>query len=177
MLYRKKLLLRIISLFNKIRLQPVNNFIYRMTPSAIKINETIFHFSKSHKKELCSTVAFFFLTWFLMSLESFVILKLIKVDVNIFQIIVIESLTSFVRMIFFFIPGTVGPQDVAIIILFNLSGISDAQTNALVFLLFKRLKEFFWIVIGYILLFLLGINPYKLIKGKKIGLTPVNENL
>lgn len=177
MLYRKKLLLRLFSFFNKIKLQSVKNFICRIIPSVIKINDTISHFSKSHKKELFSTVALFFLTWFLMSFESFVILKVIDVDVNIFQIIVIESLISFVRMIFFFIPGAVGAQDVVVIILFNLSGIPDAQTNALVFLLFKRFKEFFWIVIGYILLIILGISPYKLIKDKKIDFTPVKETL
>jgi uncharacterized membrane protein YbhN (UPF0104 family) len=112
-----------------------------------------------------------------MSFESLVILKVIGVDVDIFQIVVIESLISFVRMIFFFIPGAVGPQELVIIMLFKITGISDPQINAIAFILFKRIKEFFWVVIGYILLIMLGISPYKLIKSKKIGFAPAEEIL
>jgi uncharacterized membrane protein YbhN (UPF0104 family) len=161
----------------KINLRPVQSLTHKIMQPAISINKIISLFSGTHKKDLGLTMAFFFLTWILMSFESLVILRVIGVDSNIFQIILIESLISFVRMIFFFIPGAVGPQDVVIIVLFNLVGISEPESNAVLFILLKRVKEFFWIVSGYILLFFLGISPYRLIKRKRIEFRPVKENL
>jgi len=177
LIYRRHFLLNLMRYLERINIKPVKDFVEKIKQPVIEINNTVSHFSINHKKDLCVTLAFFFLTWLLMSFESLIILKVIGVDVDIFQIVVIESLISFVRMIFFFIPGAVGPQDVVIIILFNLSGISDPQSNALVFLLFKRVKEFFWIAIGYILLIILGISPYDLIKSKKIDFLPAKEIL
>jgi hypothetical protein len=177
MIYRKNLLIKAIYLFKKIKLQPVKNLVCKILPSVIKINEITSLFSKEYKRDLVIAVTFFFTTWILMALESLVILKVIGVDADIFQVILIESLISFVRIIFFFIPGAVGPQDVTVIILFNLAGISDSQSTALLFVLLKRTKEFFWIITGYILLLLLGVHPYKLIKGKKIQFIPLKEDL
>lgn len=177
LIYKKYLLLNLLKYLERINLRPVKGFINKIKQPVIEINKTISHFSKKHKKDLCLTVVFFFSTWFLMSLESLIILKVIGVDVNIFRIVVIESLISFVRMIFFFIPGAVGPQELVIIILFKITGISDPQINAIAFLLFKRLKEFFWVVVGYILLIMLGISPYNLIKSKKIEFAPAKEIL
>ena len=70
-------------------------------------------------------------------------------------------------MLFFFIPGALGPQDAAIILLFNLSGLPDPVTNAFLFALLKRSKELLWIITGYILLIFLGVMPYKLIRSKQ----------
>jgi uncharacterized membrane protein YbhN (UPF0104 family) len=104
-----------------------------------------------------------------MSLESLVILKVIGIDASIFQMILIEALVSIVRMSFFFIPGAVGPQDAALIILFNLVGLPDPAVNAVLFVILKRSKELIWIIVGYLLLMLLGIKPGKLRKEKKLN--------
>lgn len=177
MLYRKNLLIIILDIFNKVNFRPLKNFISKINPSVIRINETISIFSRLNKRDLGLTIIFFFSTWILMAIESLIILRMIRASADIFQVILIESLISFVRMIFFFIPGAVGPQDVVIVILFNLVGISDPQSNAIVFVLLKRAKEFIWIVTGYILLLLIGVRPFKLILSKKIELTPVKETL
>lgn len=177
MLYRKNLLIILLDFFNKFNFQPLKNFICKINPSVIRISETISLFSKSNKKDLYVTIIFFFATWILMAVESLVILKILGVSADIFQVILIESLISFVRMIFFFIPGAVGPQDIVVIILFNLVGISDPQSNAILFVLLKRVKEFFWIAAGYFLLLLIGVRPYKLIQTKKIELAPIKETL
>ena len=177
LLYRKNLILKCVHLFKKIHLKPIQRLLHKIDQPANNINKTISLFSVAHKRELGLTIAIFFSTWILMSLESLVILQVIGVNSNILQVIIIESLISFVRMIFFFIPGAVGPQDVLIIILFNLVGIPNPESNAVLFVLLKRIKELFWIVTGYILLIMLGVRPYRLIKSKRIDFTPVKENL
>lgn len=177
LLYRKNLLLSLLGPLKRLNLKPVRRFCNKVSRYIYEINQTLNRFSKVNKKELGITIVFFFFTWNLMSFESLIILMLIGVDVNICQMIVVESLISIVRIIFFFIPGAVGPQDVVIIILFNLVGITDPHTNAVLFVLFKRIKEFFWIITGYIILILLGISPKKLINNKQVDLKPVSENL
>lgn len=177
LLYRRNLLISLLGIFERLKFKSVKNICDKIRDNVYEINQILNSFSKGNKKDLGLTILFFLLTWFLMSFESFIILKILGVDVNILQMIVVESLISIIRMIFFFIPGAVGAQDIGIVILFNLSGISDPQTNAVLFILFKRIKEFFWIITGYTILILLGISPRKIIKNKKFDLSPASENL
>jgi uncharacterized membrane protein YbhN (UPF0104 family) len=169
LLYRKNLLLWILFLLEKVKFRKVEKVLCRIKQQVVDINNIISVFSQNHKTNLFLTVAFFFLTWILMSLESLVILKVIGIDASIFQMILIEALVSIVRMSFFFIPGAVGPQDAALIILFNLVGLPDPAVNAVLFVILKRSKELIWIIVGYLLLMLLGIKPGKLRKEKKLN--------
>jgi uncharacterized protein (TIRG00374 family) len=177
LLYRRNLLINLLVFFERLNFKFTKGICDKIRNNVYEINQALNLFSKGQKKDLGITIFFFLLTWFLMSFESFIILTILGVDVNILQMIVVESLISIIRMIFFFIPGAVGAQDIGIVILFNLSGISDPQTNAVLFILFKRIKEFFWIIAGYTTLLLLGISPSKLIKNKSVDLRPASENL
>jgi len=166
LLYRKNLLLLVIRLLEKIDLKIVRKVLDKVREPVIDINNTISVFSRNHKTKLLLTVGFFFFTWILMSFESLVILKIMGIDASIFQMILLESLISIVRIIFFFIPGALGPQDAGLIILFNLAGLPDPIVNAFLFVFLKRSKELVWIITGYILLMFLGIKPRKLFKEK-----------
>ena len=167
-LYRKNLLLLIIHLFEKINLKVVRKVLDRIRKPVIEINNTISIFSRNHKTKLLLTVVFFFFTWILISFESLVILKVMGIDASIFQMILIESLISIVRIFFFFIPGAFGPQEVGLIILFNVAGLPDSITNAFLFIFLRRSKELVWIIVGYILLMFLGIRLGKLFKEKRV---------
>jgi hypothetical protein len=167
LIYRRNFLLKLFHLLEKISLRPVKNFVEKIRKPANDISNAISIFSLNHKKRFCLTIAFFLLSWFLMSAESLFILKIIGIDARIPQVILIESFISFVRIIFFFIPGALGPQDAAIILLFNLSGLPDPAVSAFLFVLLKRSKEIFWIITGYILLIYLGVKPVKVIRHKQ----------
>jgi Lysylphosphatidylglycerol synthase TM region len=169
LLYRKDLLLWVIRFLGKIELRIVTKIVDKIRQPVIDINNTISIFSRNHKTKLLLTVTFFFFTWILMSFESLVILKVMGIDANISQMILIESLISIIRMGFFFIPGALGPQDAGLIILFNLVGLPDPILNAFIFVFLRRSKELVWIIAGYILLMLLGIRPGKLFKGNRMN--------
>lgn len=177
LLYRKNLLLWIIRFLGKINLRIVGNILDKIRQPVIDINKTISIFSRNHKTKLLLTVSLFFFTWVLLSLESLVILKVMGINATISQMILIESLISIIRICFFFIPGALGPQDAALIILFNLVGIPDPILNAFIFVFLKRSKEFVWIIVGYILLMLLGIRPGKLFKGNRMNFASSGEVL
>lgn len=167
MLYRKNLLLLLIRMMAKIKLQRVSRIVEKIRKPVIDINNTISLFSRENKTRLFLTILLFLFTWVLMAFESLVIVTLMGIEASIFQMIFIESMISFVRMAFFFIPGAVGPQDISIIFLFKLTGLPDPLTNAFIFTLLKRSKELFWIIIGYILLLFMGIVPHRLFAAKQ----------
>ena len=171
LLYRKNLLLWVIRFLGKIHFRVVRNILDKIRQPVIDINNSITIFSQNHKTKLLLTIAFFLFAWILLSFESLLILKLMGIDANISQMILIESLISIIRMCFFFIPGALGAQDAGFIILFNLVGFPDPILNAFIFVFLKRFKELFWIIVGYILLILLGIRPGKLIKEDRINFT------
>jgi len=162
LLYRRNLLLHIMDGLDKINVKIVKKFSNKIRYSSIEINETLSSFSKEKKSGLFLSTLFFFCTWIIMAFESLVILKVMGIDASIYQTIMLESLISIVRIVFFFLPGAVGPQDVSIIMIFNLAGLPDPMVNSILFVVFKRLKELIWIIIGYILLIYFGVGINKL---------------
>jgi len=168
LLYRKNLLLHTIRLFEKFNLKIVKKMVEKIRQPVIEIDNLISGFSRNHKTRLLITLVFFFLTWILISFESLVILKVMGINASIFQMILIESLISIVRVCFFFIPGAIGPQDAGLIILFTMTGLPDPVANAFLFVIIRRIKELVWIVVGYILLMFLGAKLGNLIKESKM---------
>ncbi len=166
-LYCKNLLLHVINLLEKINLKMVRQLLNRIRQSSLEINYTLNSFYKDHKKKLLLTLIFFLFTWVLMAFESLLILKVIGIEADIFQMIALESLISLVRIAFFFLPGAAGPMDLSIIMIFNLVGVPDPLQNSVLFVILKRLKELFWIITGYIVLLVLGVEIKQLIKAKK----------
>ena len=174
-IYRKNLLPKLISLPEKCGYKFLKKISKPLLGPAAEINKTLSGFSRNNKKNLFLTFVFFFLTWILMSFESLIILKVMGINASLYQTILIESMISFVRIVFFFIPGAVGPQDVGIIFLFNLAGLPDPLLNAFLFVFLKRSKELFWIITGYILLVFLGFAPRKIFSLKQADLVSDGE--
>jgi len=162
LLYKKDLLLRSIWFLEKVNLKSLKKFLKKIREPSIQINKTLSNFYKDYKIRLVTTTVFFFSTWILMAFESLIILKIMGINVNLFQMILLESLISFVRMIFFFLPGAAGPQDLSIIMLFTIAGLPDPLLNSFLFVILKRCKELFWIITGYILLIYCGVQPDKI---------------
>ncbi len=162
LLYKKDLLVRSIRVLEKVNLKSLKKFLKKIRKPSIQINNTLSNFYKDYKLRLITTTVFFFSTWTLMAFESLIILKIMGINANLLQMILLESLISFVRMIFFFLPGAAGPQDLSIIMLFTITGLPDPLLNSFLFVILKRAKELFWIITGYILLIYCGVQPQKI---------------
>ena len=96
--------------------------------------------------------AFFLCGWLCESLESFLILKLLGVELDFFSIASIEVLLSFLKNVLFVLPAGIGIQDVGYVSCLSALGVSDALTLGAAFSALKRGKELFWAAIGYALL-------------------------
>ena len=95
---------------------------------------------------------FFLCGWLCEALESFLILKLLGVELDFFALASIEVLLSFLKNVLFVLPAGIGVQDVGYVSCLSALGVPDALTVGAAFSTLKRGKELFWAAVGYALL-------------------------
>ena len=95
---------------------------------------------------------FFLCSWLCEALESFLILKLLGVELDFFALASIEVLLSFLKNVLFVLPAGIGVQDVGYVSCLSALGVPDALTVGAAFSALKRGKELFWAAVGYALL-------------------------
>jgi uncharacterized protein (TIRG00374 family) len=99
-------------------------------------------------------VAFFWILagWFAEAGETWVLLRLLGVELSFAAVLAFEPVVSFARSAAFFIPAGLGVQDAGYMAFLKQAGIPDAVNRAAAFVLLKRFKEIIWIAVGWILL-------------------------
>jgi len=95
---------------------------------------------------------FFLCGWLCEALESFLILKLLGVELDFFALASIEVLLSFLKNVLFVLPAGIGVQDVGYVSCLTALGVPDALNVGAAFSALKRGKELFWAAVGYALL-------------------------
>jgi len=107
---------------------------------------------QSHVRGLVVAFVWILAGWFAEAGESWVLLKLLGVDLSFAAVLAFEPVVSFARSAAFFIPAGLGVQDAGYMAFLRRAGIPDAVNRAAAFVLLKRFKELFWIAVGWILL-------------------------
>jgi uncharacterized membrane protein YbhN (UPF0104 family) len=95
---------------------------------------------------------FFGLGWFLESVETWVILRVLGANLGFVEVASIEVLLTFVRHVVFVVPAGLGVQDFGYVAGLAALGVPDASSVGAAFVLVKRTKEVLWIALGYALL-------------------------
>ncbi len=95
---------------------------------------------------------FFLLGWLLEAVETFVILRLLGVEVDFVTAASVEVVLSFVRNVVFVTPAGLGVQDGGYAAFLTALGIPNALTVSAAFVVLKRGKELVWTAVGYSLL-------------------------
>ena len=95
---------------------------------------------------------FFLCGWLCEALESYLILKLLGVELDFFAIASIEVMLSFLKNVLFVLPAGIGVQDVGYVSCLTALGVPDPLTIGAAFSALKRGKELFWAAVGYTLL-------------------------
>ena len=93
----------------------------------------------------------FLFEWFTEGCESFLILRCLSVSISLGDALVVDGVGSVLRAFAFFVPGGLGVQDGAQVLLLRLLGFGGDPLTAAAFVFTKRTKELFWIVTGGIL--------------------------
>jgi uncharacterized membrane protein YbhN (UPF0104 family) len=107
---------------------------------------------QSHARGLVVAFVWILAGWFAESGETWVLLKLLGMDLSFAAVLAFEPVVSFARSAAFFIPAGLGVQDAGYMAFLQRAGIPDAVNRAAAFVLLKRFKELVWIAVGWILL-------------------------
>lgn len=96
--------------------------------------------------------AMLFGAWMLDTVETWLILHVLGVKIGFTEVYSFEAGLSLVRSMAFFVPAGLGVQDLGYFAFFQALGIPDAAAVGAAFVVMKRLKELFWVIVGYGLL-------------------------
>lgn len=107
---------------------------------------------QSHAPKLVVAFVWILGGWFAEAGESWLLLRLLGIDLSFPAVLAFEPVVSFARSAAFFIPAGLGVQDAGYMTLLRAANIPDATNRAAAFVLLKRFKELFWIAVGWALL-------------------------
>ena len=87
--------------------------------------------------------------WIFEGLESYVLFRLLGAPLGLIEVLSFDAALSVVRSSAMFAPGGIGVQDVGYLAVLQAYGVPDAASIGPAFIVLKRLKEAFWIAIGF----------------------------
>ncbi len=101
---------------------------------------------------LVPSIALYLAGWLVRSLETWLFLRLLGVDVPLPAAMVIETALILVRALAVPVPGGLGVQDAGYVLCLRALAVPDATTVGTAFVLLKRGKDLFWVVLGFVLM-------------------------
>ncbi|MEO1338317.1 MAG: lysylphosphatidylglycerol synthase domain-containing protein, partial [Myxococcota bacterium] len=99
-------------------------------------------------------VIIYFLAWLIEAFETWLILRLLGVDIGFVEVWAFEPALSLLRHLVFFVPAGLGFQDVGYVAFLTAFGVPDPLTVGSAFIVLKRSKELLWAAFGLGLLYL-----------------------
>lgn len=94
----------------------------------------------------------YLLGWFIRSLETLIFLRLLGAEVSLASAMVLETALILVRAMAVPVPGGLGVQDLGYVLSLRALGIHDAATLGTAFVVMKRGKDLFWVLVGFLAL-------------------------
>jgi glycosyltransferase 2 family protein len=90
--------------------------------------------------------------WLVRGLETYLFLRLLGVELPFTTAVVVETALIVVRSVAVPVPAGLGVQDVGYVLCLKALGVPDATTVATAFVVLKRGKDLFWILVGFALM-------------------------
>jgi uncharacterized membrane protein YbhN (UPF0104 family) len=97
--------------------------------------------------------------WLLESVESWIILRALGVEISWVTVLSFDAALSVVRTAAAFAPAGLGAQDLGYLAFFEAYGIPNASAIGPAFLVLKRTNQLVWVAIGFTLLMLARKGP------------------
>jgi uncharacterized protein (TIRG00374 family) len=116
-------------------------------------------------KQLPITLSFYSLVWVMEFAETYMLLSALGFDPTVQQALAIEAGVSLLRLAAFFLPSGIGIQETGYAGIIATLGLGATSSIAM-FLVIKRMRDIFWIALGYAILLGKGVIPSR----KKISL-------
>ncbi len=100
----------------------------------------------------------YLVAWSTLAIESYIILRLMGIEISFLQVLAIDIALTMLRTVFFFIPSGLGVQDLGYLAFFQALGMPDVLAYGGAFVLLRRLKEVIWYAVGYGIMFFSGVH-------------------
>ncbi|MGH7217524.1 MAG: lysylphosphatidylglycerol synthase transmembrane domain-containing protein [Nitrospiraceae bacterium] len=118
------------------------------------LDRMILEYYRHNRRAVYSSTGLFFLSWLAEALEVYVIIWYLGGPALVLSAISINALSVFIKGGSFFIPGSLGAQDIGNFFLLKDFGYSDVA--GVTFALLRRFRELVWIGAGLLCLVMLG---------------------
>ena len=117
-----------------------------------EVEDRLVSFYTKKRGRFVASVAFAFIDWMSSALATFVAIRLLGIPIDFGDAIVIESFVVLVRSAFFFVPGDIGTQDAAQVLI--CSAVTGSAPVGLALAALRRVRDILFIGWG------LGIGSY-----------------
>lgn len=130
----------------------MGGWLERQAPRFRRADEQLARFFGHDPRALVLPMLLYALGWVVRGLETLVYLRLLGVSVSITVATLVEATLVLVRSVAVPVPAGLGVQDAGYVLTLGALGVPDAATVGAAFLLLKRGKDLFWILLGFVLL-------------------------
>jgi uncharacterized membrane protein YbhN (UPF0104 family) len=94
-------------------------------------------------------VLLYLLAWLVRALETLLFLRLLGVEFSLAAAMILETALILLRSMAVPVPAGLGVQDAGYVLFLGALGVPDARTVGTAFVVMKRGKDLFWILVGF----------------------------
>jgi len=115
-------------------------------------DEALSSFLRQQRGRLGLSVLLYLAGWLARAVETYVFLAALGAPIPLAAAMVVETALILVRALAMPVPGGLGVQDLGYVLALRTLGVADVTTVATAFVLLKRGKDLFWVLLGLALL-------------------------
>jgi len=130
----------------------LGDWLERHAPRFQRADEHLVTFFERERGALVVPMLIYATGWIVRGGETYLFLRLLGADVPFTTALVVETAIIVVRSVAVPVPAGLGVQDVGYVLCLKALGVADATTVGTAFVLLKRGKDLFWILLGFALM-------------------------
>jgi uncharacterized protein (TIRG00374 family) len=124
----------------------------RHTQRFQRADDHLVRFFEAERRALVAPLVLYSVGWLVRGLETWLFLRLLGTEISFLTALVMEAAIIVARSAAVPVPAGLGVQDVGYVLCFRALGFADPVTLATAFVVLKRGKDLFWILVGFTLL-------------------------
>jgi putative membrane protein len=122
-----------------------------------RVDDGLASFYRRQPRRLVLSIGFHLIAWVLGSVEAYLALRFLGVDVSLTTATVIEAFGTAVRFATFMVPASLGVLEGGYVVTFSALGL--ASSTGVSFGLVRRVREFVWVGAGLIVFAVMRVKP------------------
>ena len=149
---RARLAQRTRALLNRVGGRWLGDWLERHATRFQRADEHLVTFFERERGALVVPMFLYATGWMVRGAETYLFLHLLGADVPFSTALVVETAVIVIRSVAVPVPAGLGVQDVSYVLCLKALGVPDATNTGTAFVLLKRGKDLFWILVGVALL-------------------------